>query len=388
MVLVKVRFWGIKKDSAQVSVPIMKVSSFVAFSIPHVAPLKLLSRSSLSSVSFPPVDLFVSLTAHHLTGNKQVCSRNSKMKCFLLLASFFQALQASVIRSNIDASATGCRLEIGQVKTQDGIKLNYTQAGPPGGQNLLFIPGWRQTAAEWKKQVKYFSESGYRVTTYDMRGHGESEKPDFGYRLSRFGADLNDVLTTLNLQNVSIIAHSMGSSVTWAFWDQYPEQHQRVDHFAIVDQSSVLVRDPTWTKQQADTWSAALFAPEQTYTFAHNITLETPPFVKSLFSPQISEADYKWVLSENKKMSDKHAATLLINHAFADWRDVLPRIDIPSLVISGDISINNASGIAWAASQIPGAKSRTFTAKEKGSHFMFWENPKLFNQVVEDFITS
>ncbi|KAL5610876.1 hypothetical protein FOBRF1_006993 [Fusarium oxysporum] len=310
------------------------------------------------------------------------------MKGLFLLASLFQALQASVIRSKIDASATGWPLEIGQVKTQDGIKLNYTQAGPHGGQNLLFIPGWRQTAAEWKKQVKYFSDSGYRVTAYDMRGHGESEKPDFGYRLSRFGADLNDVLTTLNLRNVSIIAHSMGSSVTWAFWDQYPEERQRVDHFAIVDQSSVLVRDPTWTKQQADTWSAALFTPEQTYTFAHNMTLETPPFVKSMFSPQISEADYKWVLSENQKMSDKHAATLLINHAFADWRDVLPRIDIPSLVISGDISVNNASGIDWAASQIPGAKSRTFTAKEKGSHFIFWENPKLFNQVIEEFITS
>ncbi|KAJ4028888.1 hypothetical protein NW761_014864 [Fusarium oxysporum] len=275
------------------------------------------------------------------------------MKGLFLFASFFQALQASVIRSTIDASSTGWPLEIGQVKTQDGIKLNYTQAGPYSGQNLLFIPGWRQTAAEWKKQVKYFSDSGYRVTAYDMRGHGESEKPDFGYRLSRFGADLNDVLTTLNLRN-----------------------------------SSVLVRDPTWTKQQADTWSAALFTPEQTYTFAHNMTLETPPFAKSMFSPRISEADYKWVFSENQKMSDKHAATLLINHAFADWRDVLPRIDIPSLVISGDISVNNASGIAWAASQIPGAKSRTFTAKEKGSHFIFWENPKLFNQVIREFITS
>ncbi|KAJ4027648.1 hypothetical protein NW756_004819 [Fusarium oxysporum] len=275
------------------------------------------------------------------------------MKGLFLFASFFQALQASVIRSTIDASSTGWPLEIGQVKTQDGIKLNYTQAGPYSGQNLLFIPGWRQTAAEWKKQVKYFSDSGYRVTAYDMRGHGESEKPDFGYRLSRFGADLNDVLTTLNLRN-----------------------------------SSVLVRDPTWTKQQADTWSAALFTPEQTYTFAHNMTLETPPFAKSMFSPRISEADYKWVFSENQKMSDKHAATLLINHAFADWRDVLPRIDIPSLVISGDISVNNASGIAWAASQIPGAKSRTFTATEKGSHFIFWENPKLFNQVIREFITS
>ncbi|KAK7700969.1 hypothetical protein SLS64_010563 [Diaporthe eres] len=285
-------------------------------------------------------------------------------------------------------SATGIpNVQTGLVKTQDGVHLRYTQAGPTDGQNLLFIPGWRQTAAEWKKQVKHFSEAGYRATAYDLRGHGESEKPDFGYRLSRFGADLYDVLTTLDLRNVSIIAHSMGSSVTWAFWDQYPDERERIDRLAIVDQSSVLVVDPTWTKEEAETCSAALFAPAQTYTFAKNIALETPPFVRKMLTSNVTEADYQWILAENQKISDQHAATLLINHAFADWRDVLPRIDIPCLVISGDDSVNDASGIAWAATQIPGAKSRTFTSEEGGSHFMFWENPDLFNSVIEDFVS-
>ncbi|WAO89988.1 AB hydrolase-1 domain-containing protein [Fusarium falciforme] len=308
------------------------------------------------------------------------------MKATFLLACFAHALQTSAFGAKLPADYE--RATTGLVKTQDGVHLNYTQAGPLLGQNLVFIPGWRQSAAEWKKQVQYFSKAGYRVTAYDMRGHGESEKPDFGYRLSRFGADLNDVLTTLDLHNVSIIAHSMGSSVTWAFWDQYPDERRRIDHFAIVDQSSVLVADPTWTKAEAETFSAALFTPAGTYEFANNMTAETPPFVRSMFTPDVSEADYQWVLSENKKISDKNAATLLINHAFADWRDVLPRINIPTLVISGDVSVNNASGISWAATQIPGAKSRTFTAEEKGSHFMFWENPELFNSVIEEFVAS
>ncbi|KAJ4185735.1 hypothetical protein NW755_008186 [Fusarium falciforme] len=308
------------------------------------------------------------------------------MKATFLLACFTHALQTSASGAKLPADYE--RATTGLVKTQDGVHLNYTQAGPLLGQNLVFIPGWRQSAAEWKKQVEYFSKAGYRVTAYDMRGHGESEKPDFGYRLSRFGADLNDVLTTLDLHNVSIIAHSMGSSVTWAFWDQYPDERRRIDHFAIVDQSSVLVADPTWTKAEAETFSAALFTPAGTYEFANNMTAETPPFVRSMFTPDVSEADYQWVLSENKKISDKNAATLLINHAFADWRDVLPRINIPTLVISGDVSVNNASGISWAATQIPGAKSRTFTAEEKGSHFMFWENPELFNSVIEEFVAS
>ncbi|KAL1903468.1 hypothetical protein Sste5346_000095 [Sporothrix stenoceras] len=277
-------------------------------------------------------------------------------------------------------------LKIGNITTQDGVQLRYTQAGPVTGQSLLFIPGWRQTAAQWNKQIEYFSSAGNRVTTYDMRGHGDSAKPDFGYRLSRFGADLNDVLNSLGLCDVTIIAHSMGSSVTWAFWDQYPEQRYRVARFVIDDQSSVLVQDPTWNQTERDTWSAALFAPAQTYTFAANMSNELVPFVESMFTSSVSQSDLDWVIEQNKKMSDAHAATLLINHAFADWRDVLPRIDIPALILSGDASLNNATAIAWAASQIPGAQKYTFTVAEKGSHLVFWENPERFNQIIQDFV--
>lgn len=157
----------------------------------------------------------------------------------------------------------------------------------------------------------------------------------------------------------------------------------------MVDQSSVLVADPNWTKEEADTWSAAIFTPASTYTFAKNITRETPNFVRQMFTSDVSEADYQCVLAENNKISDQHAATLLINHTFAaDWRDVLPRIDNPCLVISGDDSLNKASGIAWTATQIPGAKSRTFTNEEKGRPFMFWEKPDLFNSIIEDFVSA
>lgn len=276
---------------------------------------------------------------------------------------------------------------VGTVTTSDGVKLAYIQAGPAAGQKLLFIPGWRQTAAEWRKQIEYFSGAGYQVTAYDHRGHGDSEKPNFGYRLPRLGADLNDVINTLALSNVSIIGHSMGSSVTWALWDQYPEQHSRIHNFVIVDQSSVLVQDPTWTQAQRDTWSAALFTPAQTYTFSANMSNELVPFVTSMFTKEISAEDLDWAIAQNQKMSDENAATLLINHAFMDWRDVLPRINVPTLVLSGDASLNNATGINWAVTQIPGARPYTFTKEERGSHFVFWENPERFNQVVREFVT-
>ncbi|KAK3348878.1 Alpha/Beta hydrolase protein [Lasiosphaeria hispida] len=275
------------------------------------------------------------------------------------------------------------------LKTGDGIRLQYNQTGPRDGQQLLFITGWRQAASEWRKQVEYFSLAGFRVTTFDMRGHGDSDEPEFGYRISRFAADLNDVLTQLNLKNVTIIGHSMGCSVAWAWWDQYPDVHarKRVAKFVFVDQPAITARDPHWTDEQAAQLSAIL-TPGAIYDLAADMATQLAPLVRGMFTPSVSEGDFEWILSQNHKMSDAHSATLLIDHALKDWRDVLPRITVPTLVLAGEVSIFPPAGIEWVATQIPGAQHYTFTAAEKGSHFAFWENPERFNFVVKSFLTQ
>lgn len=300
------------------------------------------------------------------------------MKLSSLLASALQLLGAS---SMCLAQTTG------QIETNDGIELEYTQSGPPSGQPLLFIPGWRQAASEWQKQVTYFAGAGFRVTTYDMRGHGESDKPAFGYRISRFATDLDNLLKELNLKNVTIVGHSMGCSVAWAWWDQYPASHKRIHSLVLVDQAAVMVRDPHWTDEEAAEYSST-FTPQIVYDLANDMANQLPGLVEGMFTDTVSSTDLAWVLSQNLKMSDANSASLLIDHAFRDWRDVLPRIDVPTLTIAGNLSIFPPQGIEWVASQIPDAEHYTFTAAEKGSHFMFWENSVRFNQVVEDFLAA
>ncbi|KAH7318054.1 Alpha/Beta hydrolase protein [Stachybotrys elegans] len=275
----------------------------------------------------------------------------------------------------------------GVATTQDGVHLTYTQTGPATGQDILLIPGWRQTAAEWRKQVDYFSTRGFHVTTYDMRGHGESEKADVGYRISRFAADLDDLLTELDLTDLVIVGHSMGCSVTWAWWDQYPAAHQRVKKLVFVDEPATLVADPNWTAEQAANVSA-IFDTITPYNLAANMETQLPILLRSMFTDSLSESDFEWLLSENRKISDENAGTLFVDHSFRDWRKVLPLIDVPALVITGAASISVAQGVAWEATQMPQGQSYVFSTEEKGSHFMFWENPERFNSIVEDFVSN
>src|SRR5262249_28199088 len=103
----------------------------------------------------------------------------------------------------------------GSVTTNDGVTLRYEEAG--SGKPLVCIPGWSQTAAQFKHQLSGLSDR-YRVIAVDMRGHGESDKPDNGYTIQRLAKDVQDLLVARNLSDVTLMGHSMGSSVIWSYW--------------------------------------------------------------------------------------------------------------------------------------------------------------------------
>jgi non-heme chloroperoxidase len=76
----------------------------------------------------------------------------------------------------------------GWFTTNDGVKLHYLEAG--SGNPLVMIPGWSQSAMEFKYQLTGLSDK-YHVYALDMRGHGESAKPNHGYRIQRLSADVS-----------------------------------------------------------------------------------------------------------------------------------------------------------------------------------------------------
>lgn len=271
------------------------------------------------------------------------------------------------------------------ITTNDGVTLRYVQSG--SGPDLLLVHGWSQTAAQWRKQIDEFSHT-HRVTAIDLRGHGESSKPDYGYRISRLAADLNDLLEALDLTDVTIMAHSMGCSITWAYWDLFTGR--RIAKLVLVDQPAVLSADHTWDEGRAAE-VGAIFTAAAVFDIAAALrgpdgAANSADLVSTMKTSAMTAEDFEWIMENNLKLPRRHGGTLLIDHVAADWRDVLPRIDVPTLVIGGAVSVFPASGIQWIASQIPGATLRIFDETEAGSHFIFWENADAFNAVVRQFL--
>ncbi|HIJ39662.1 MAG TPA: hypothetical protein HPP90_01090 [Deltaproteobacteria bacterium] len=69
-----------------------------------------------------------------------------------------------------------------------------------------------------------------------------------------------------------------------------------------------------------------------------------------------------------------------------DWRDVIPRLSLPTLVVGGRVSAIPWKSVEWTARQVKGSRLEIFEEDEGGNHFMFIENPSKFNRIVADFI--
>lgn len=146
-----------------------------------------------------------------------------------------------------------------------------------------------------------------------------------------------------------------------------------------------MIADPAWTPEQAKRL-AAIFSPSTSFELGKDIAPATAGLVKGMFTAGADPRDVEFALERGSLMSDEAASALLRDHASKDWRDVLPRLNIPALVVAAEASVFPAEGARWVSEQIPGARLVTFDKVEGGSHFMFYENPEKFNDAVENFL--
>jgi pimeloyl-ACP methyl ester carboxylesterase len=104
---------------------------------------------------------------------------------------------------------------------RDGITLRYTEAGA-GDPPLLFIHGWTCNHTHWRGQLPHFAKK-HRVVALDLRGHGESDKPDEDYSIPTFAEDVAWLIQELNLEKPVVIGHSMGGVIAAALARKHPE---------------------------------------------------------------------------------------------------------------------------------------------------------------------
>ena len=276
-------------------------------------------------------------------------------------------------------------LESKYVATSDGVKLHYVEAGT--GQTLLMLHSWSGNVEQFKHQIEGLSGK-YHCIAIDMRGHGDSEKPDYGYKIQRLAKDVYDVFNALDLNDVTLLGHSMGCSVAWCYWDLFGSE--RVRRLILVDEPPVLTSNPAWSEAELEA-SGAVFDTDAVVGFCNTLAgpegeAATREIFGGLFTKTMDAEEKDRLVDSFLKLPLKHSSTLFFNHSAQDWRDVIPRINVPTLVVGGRVSIVPWKSQEWISSQIPGSQLEIFEEEEGGNHFLFVEQPNKFNRIVSEFI--
>jgi len=99
------------------------------------------------------------------------------------------------------------------------IELYYEDHG--SGRPVVLIHGFPLNGRAWERQARALLGAGFRVITYDRRGFGRSSQPVIGYNYDTFAADLDKLLTALDLHDVCLAGHSMGGGEIARYLGKY-----------------------------------------------------------------------------------------------------------------------------------------------------------------------
>ena len=180
----------------------------------------------------------------------------------------------------------------------------------------------------------------------------------------------------------------MGSCVILCYLDLFGPE--RLSKIILVDQSPFVTSDPHWTPQELEEAGAVLTAQQVFDTVAALRGKEAEQVTRQIMDGMITgratSEVREWIVQCNLKMPRPFAGTLLYNLCHTDWRDVIPRINLPALISSGRASTMPWKSQEWIHRQIKGSQFEVFEESEGGQHFMFIENPEKFNRLVMEYL--
>jgi pimeloyl-ACP methyl ester carboxylesterase len=235
------------------------------------------------------------------------------------------------------------------VKTPDGLSIAAQDWGNPAGPEILFIHGFMQSHLSWSRQVESELARGFRMVTYDLRGHGDSEKPleRERYRNGKAWADeLAAVIAAAGLKRPVLVGWSYAGRVI----ADYLEAHGSAGLAGINFVNARTNSDPRFAGQFSSRHLTDLVAEDLATRIA-----ATRTFVHACFSRQPSQDEFETMLGFNM-MVPSEVRSAMSGREF-DGDALMRRLALPVLVTFGiEDKILILEGARHAAAVIPDAR--------------------------------
>jgi non-heme chloroperoxidase len=265
-----------------------------------------------------------------------------------------------------------------------GIEIYYEDHG--AGQPVVLIHGYPLSGRAWDRQVPALLEAGYRVITYDRRGFGKSSQPATGYDYDTFAADLNTLLEHLDLHDAVLAGHSMGTGEVTRYLARYGS--------ARVAKGVLVAPIPPYLLAAGDNPGGV---PQSLFDgFAQAARADTPAWMTGFLDNFYNTDTLRGTLVSDQALAASWnlavtasavAAVACIATWTTDFRDDLPKIDVPVLVIQGDA--DQVLPLGKTGERLPGLiKDVQLAVVEGGPHAIPWTHASQVNTALLGFLRS
>src|SRR6202161_3970076 len=263
------------------------------------------------------------------------------------------------------------------VTAPDGHTISAQEYGNPNGPGIVFIHGFSQSHLSWMRQTDGDLAKEFQLVTYDLRGHGNSDKPleAARYRDSKaWGDEVQAVIDAAGLKRPVLVGWSYAGRVIYDY--VAPHGSGGISGIDFVDASIKFI--PEYVGDNLK--NLPLMASEDMLT---NINA-TRVFLHGCFSKQPSTDDFETMLAFNMMVPPKVRAGL--SGRPLDATEIMAKVTIPVLVSHGAEDKNAKVETAkYTASVIPGAKLSVYDGI---GHSPFYEDAPRFNSELAALVRT
>jgi non-heme chloroperoxidase len=302
-------------------------------------------------------------------------------RCAALLATLLLAVATATVHADPSGAPDPWQ---GFITAPDGVPLCVLETGNPAGRELLFIHGYSQSQAVFKRQFESDLRRDFRIVAFDLRGHGCSGKPwdEQSYSGTRVWADdVAAVIRARGLKRPVIVGWSFGGYISMHY-----ARHHGVGDLAgilLVGSNGGLPPDPT----DAAALERLARQREGKRTMAPDINAQIASgrsFVK-LMTAQPAPADMQEIMFATNQMLPVYAQRAMYALSLSN-QDVIPRLTGPVLFMVGAKDGSQSVDVLRAtATQLPRGRVEVM---EGTGHAPFIDAPEDFNMRLRAFIAA
>ena len=266
----------------------------------------------------------------------------------------------------------------------NSVNIFYQEYGK--GKPVIFIHGWPLNHEMWENQLAELPKHNLHCITYDRRGFGKSDRTWESYDYDTLAGDLNELITQLNLSDVTLVGFSMGGGEIARYIGKYgTEKIEKV----------VLISSVTPYMLKTDDNSEGI-KKDVFNDMVDKIIADRPGFLKEfgkefygvdMLNQPVSKAMLQWNQAQCLNSSLNATVDCLRSFSETDFRNDLKKIDIPVLIIHGDADKTvpiNVSGDKTAI-LLPHAK---YIMYSNAAHGIFITEKEKLNADLLDFISA